>query len=103
MNIADVNPQKTTGCRRLANALGDSPAFVAPMETAQRVLLLASVGLVLIVKMINSAIEATVDRVSPARHPLAERAKNMGSAAVLSTAANAVRTWTFILRPVVLG
>ena len=49
----------------------------------ERSLLIGSVALVLIVELLNSAIEAAVDRVSLDLHPLAGRAKDMGSAAVL--------------------
>jgi diacylglycerol kinase (ATP) len=49
----------------------------------QAVLLTGSVVLVLIVELLNSAIEATVDRVSLDQHPLAKHAKDVGSAAVM--------------------
>jgi diacylglycerol kinase (ATP) len=49
----------------------------------QRALLIASCLLVLIVELLNSAIEAVVDRIGPERHVLSGRAKDMGSAAVL--------------------
>lgn len=52
-------------------------------DWVERVLLIGSVGLVLIVELLNSAIEAAVDRVSLDLHPLAGRAKDMGSAAVM--------------------
>jgi len=50
---------------------------------AQGVLLAGSVVLVLIVELLNSAIEATVDRISLDQHPLAKQAKDVGSAAVM--------------------
>ncbi len=49
----------------------------------EMVLLVGSVALVLIVELLNSAIEAAIDRISLAHHPLSKRAKDMGSAAVL--------------------
>lgn len=49
----------------------------------QAVLLAGSVVLVLIVELLNSAIEATVDRISFEHHPLAKYAKDLGSAAVM--------------------
>lgn len=49
----------------------------------QGVLLAGSVVLVLIVELLNSAIEATVDRISLDQHPLAKQAKDVGSAAVM--------------------
>jgi len=63
----------------------------------ERTLLLSSLLLVLVVEMINSAIEAVVDRVSMERHPLAGRAKDMGSAAVFLALLNVVITWALIL------
>jgi diacylglycerol kinase (ATP) len=46
-------------------------------------LLAGSVLLVLIVELLNTAVEAAIDRIGPERHPLSKRAKDMGSAAVL--------------------
>ena len=63
----------------------------------ERALLMASVILVLIVELLNSAIEATVDRISLDRHPLAKRAKDMGSAAVMLSLVNAAAVWLLIL------
>lgn len=123
--MTNVNPHKATGLRRLINALGYSlsglrlawkdeaafrqevilaiilvpVAFMMPVGEIQRVLLVGSVMLVLVVEMINSAIEAVVDRVSLDIHPLAKKAKDMGSAAVLLALANAILIWTMILWP----
>jgi diacylglycerol kinase (ATP) len=66
--------------RRAAHPLGLLP--VAEWPGGARCWL-AGVLLVLIVELLNSAIEATVDRISMERHPLAKRAKDIGSAAVL--------------------
>lgn len=65
----------------------------------ERAILLGSLLLVLIVEMINSAIEAVVDRASPERHELAGRAKDMGSAAVLLALVNVLACWLLILGP----
>ena len=62
-----------------------------------RALLVGSILLVLIVELLNSAIEATVDRVSLDDHSLAKRAKDIGSAAVFLTLVNAGVTWLLIL------
>ena len=123
--MTNVNPHKATGLRRLINALGYSlsglrfawkdeaafrqevilaiilvpVAFMMPVGEIQRVLLVGSVMLVLVVEMINSAIEAVVDRVSLDIHPLAKKAKDMGSAAVLLALANAILIWIMILWP----
>jgi diacylglycerol kinase (ATP) len=66
----------------------------APME---RALMIASVLLVLIVELINSAIEATVDRISLENHQLAKRAKDIGSAAVLIALINVLVVWGLVL------
>jgi diacylglycerol kinase (ATP) len=63
----------------------------------ERALLVGSVILVLIIELLNSAVEATVDRVSLEHHDLAKRAKDMGSAAVMLSFANAAIVWTIVL------
>lgn len=60
------------------------------VETA---LLAASVLLVLIVELLNTAVEAAIDRIGLERHPLSKRAKDMGSAAVLLALLVAGGTW----------
>jgi diacylglycerol kinase (ATP) len=62
-----------------------------------RALLIAALFLVLIVELINSAIEAVVDRVSLENHHLAKRAKDIGSAAVLLSLINAAAVWALVL------
>ncbi|MEZ5479164.1 MAG: diacylglycerol kinase [Thiolinea sp.] len=67
-------------------------------ETAvERVLMIGSLLLLLIVELLNSAIETVVDRVGTERHELSGRAKDMGSAAVLLAIINAVLIWFFML------
>lgn len=63
----------------------------------ERALMIGSVILVLVVELLNSAIEATVDRVSLERHQLAKRAKDIGSAAVLVALLNAAVVWALVL------
>ena len=63
----------------------------------ERALLVGSVLLVLVVELLNSATEAVVDRISLERHPLAKRAKDMGSAAVMLALCNVVAVWLLIL------
>lgn len=72
-------------------------ALLLPAGGAGHALMIASVFLVLIVELINSAIEAAVDRISLERHQLAKRAKDIGSAAVLLALINVVVTWALIL------
>jgi diacylglycerol kinase (ATP) len=62
-----------------------------------RALLIGSLLLALIVEMVNAAIEATVDRVSLEQHPLAKRAKDIGSAAVMLALLNAAVIWLLVL------
>ena len=61
------------------------------------ILLIGSMLLVLIVEVLNSAIEAVVDRVGAEQHELSGRAKDMGSAAVLLTLLNAGFIWLMIV------
>jgi len=63
----------------------------------ERALLVGSVLLVLIVELLNSAIEATVDRVSLDDHSLAKRAKDIGSAAVMLSLVNVGLIWLLVL------
>jgi diacylglycerol kinase (ATP) len=65
----------------------------------ERALMLGSIILILIVEILNSAIEAVVDKASPEMHELAKRAKDMGSAAVLFSLINAAIIWACILWP----
>ncbi|NDU85818.1 MAG: diacylglycerol kinase [Ferrovum sp.] len=60
-------------------------------------LLIGSLMLVLLVELLNSAVEATVDRISLENHRLAKRAKDIGSAAVLVSLVNAASVWGWVL------
>ncbi len=70
-----------------------------PVEPVERVLLLGSVMLVLIVELINSSIENAVDRIGLERNELSGRAKDLGSAAVTVALLACVMTWGLILVP----
>lgn len=72
-------------------------ALLLPIPPAHKALLCASVVLVMIVELLNSAIEATVDRISTQQHELAKRAKDAGSAAVLLSLCVCVVTWALVL------
>jgi diacylglycerol kinase (ATP) len=65
-----------------------------PIEQA---LMIASILLIIIVELLNSSVEATVDRISVKRHKLAKRAKDIGSAAVFFSLVNASVIWFLIL------
>jgi diacylglycerol kinase (ATP) len=112
-----------TGLRRLISALGYSlegmisalrheeafrvevllaavlvpAALLAPVTAPAKALMIASVLLVLIVELLNSALEAAVDRVSLESHTLAKRAKDIGSAAVFLSLVNLAAVWVLVL------
>jgi len=112
-----------TGLRRILNAVGYSWAGLAAAfkhENAfqqevflalvliplalflggsgiERALMIGAVLLVLMVELLNSAIEAAVDRISLEHHQLIKRAKDMGSAAVMIALINVVVIWALIL------
>ncbi|WP_338844479.1 diacylglycerol kinase [Massilia sp. W12] len=72
-------------------------ALLLPVSAFQKLVLIAVLILVLIVELLNSAIEAVVDRVSLERHPLSKNAKDFGSAAVLLSILLVVATWAVVL------
>jgi diacylglycerol kinase (ATP) len=74
---------------------------IVPVSLLERAALAASLLVVLVVELLNSAIEAVVDRVSLDAHELSGRAKDMGSAAVLLSLVLAGVTWFAVLYPVV--
>jgi diacylglycerol kinase (ATP) len=112
-----------TGLRRLLNAFGYSLAgfraaykhedafrqevllaailiplaFWLPVAGLGKALMIGSVLLVIIVELLNSAVEATVDRISLENHDLAKRAKDIGSSAVLVSLVNVVVVWGLVL------
>lgn len=112
-----------TGLRRLLNAFGYSMAGIKaayknedafrqevlmaivliPLaiylgETGlEKAIMIASVLLVIIVELLNSSIEATVDRISLENHNLAKRAKDIGSAAVLLSLVNMAVVWGLLI------
>ena len=118
-----AGPRKgTTGLRRLLNASRYSldglsaalseaafrqelllAAVLVPLgvflgaTAMERALLAGSVLLVLVVELLNSGIEAAVDRVSLEDHALAKRAKDLGSAAVMLALFNAAVVWLLVL------
>jgi|ERR1700690_1373848 diacylglycerol kinase (ATP) len=72
-------------------------AFWLGKTGVEKALLSGTILLVLVVEMLNSGIEAVVDKASPEAHELAKRAKDMGSAAVLLTLLNALVVWFCVL------
>lgn len=72
-------------------------ALVFGATAVEKAILIGSWFLVLLVEIINSAIEAIVDRVSLEFHPLSKKCKDIGAAAVLLSIVNAITIWTIIL------
>lgn len=72
-------------------------ALWLPESHLGKALMLGSVLLVLIVELVNSAIEAVVDRISLENHDLAKRAKDIGSAAVFLSMLNLLIIWGLVL------
>lgn len=68
-----------------------------PLPVIESILMLGVVVLVLIVELLNSAVEAVVDRIGSERHELSGRAKDIGSAAVFVALSFAAFTWLYIL------
>ncbi|MDX1433000.1 MAG: diacylglycerol kinase [Gammaproteobacteria bacterium] len=78
-------------------------AVVLPRTWLHSALLIASVMLVLVIELVNSAVEAAVDRVSGDHHELAKRAKDIGSAAVCLSLVNCGVVWLIVLVEEFLG
>ncbi|KJF87550.1 diacylglycerol kinase [Photobacterium phosphoreum] len=72
-------------------------SFFMPVTKVERLMMIGSLFIVVIVELINSAIEAVVDRIGPEHHELSGRAKDIGSAAVFVALALVVITWGSIL------
>ncbi len=74
-------------------------AFILPVLPVERVLLIGSVLMVLIVELLNSGVEAAIDRISYENHGLSKRAKDFGSAAVMMALLVCFLTWIMLLWP----
>lgn len=72
-------------------------ALLLKVSAFEKLVLIGVLVLILIVELINSAIEAVVDRVSLERHSLSKNAKDFGSAAVLLACLLAIATWAVVL------
>ncbi len=77
--------------------LGSVIAVALRISAFEKLVLIGVLMLVLIVELINSAIEAMVDRISPERHPLSKNAKDFGSAAVFLACGLALAAWAVVL------
>lgn len=74
-------------------------ALFLPLAVLEKILLIYSVLAVLIVELLNSAIEAAIDRISLDTHHLSKRAKDLGSAAVLLSLLQLVLFWGLLVLP----
>ena len=72
-------------------------SFLLQVSRVERAVLIAVCLLALIVELLNSAIEAAIDRISLERHPLSKNAKDMGSAAQFVALTMIVLVWAVIL------
>jgi diacylglycerol kinase (ATP) len=77
-------------------------AVLIPVSVLEKLALMLVLAFVLVVELLNSAVEAVVDRISLERHPLSRNAKDLGSAAVFVSVIVAGLTWAAIVVPVVL-
>ena len=72
-------------------------ALFLPVSGIGKAIMIAAVLLVIVVELLNSAVEATVDRISLENHRLAKRAKDIGSAAVFVSLINVAVVWSLVL------
>ncbi|MHB1237207.1 MAG: diacylglycerol kinase [Gallionella sp.] len=72
-------------------------ALLLPASALGKALMISSILLVLIVELLNSALESAVDHTSLEQHPLAKRAKDIASAAVLLSIVNALAVWGLVI------
>ncbi|MCL1113949.1 diacylglycerol kinase [Shewanella basaltis] len=76
-------------------------ALIVDVSTTERILMVMTLLIVLIVELLNSAIEAVVDRVGDEIHPLSGQAKDIASAAVFISLALCAITWAIVLIPLI--
>jgi diacylglycerol kinase (ATP) len=77
-------------------------AYLLPISHLEKALLISSLIMVLVVELLNSSVEAAIDRISFEHHDLSKRAKDFGSAAVMLALFIAVLMWSAICIPHVL-
>lgn len=78
-------------------------ALLLPIGYLEKALLISSLVMVLVVELLNSSVEAAIDRISFEHHDLSKRAKDFGSAAVMLTLMIAIFIWLAICIPLVLS
>lgn len=77
-------------------------ACIVPVAPVERAMLIATVMLVIIVELLNSSVEAAIDRISTDHHLLSKRAKDIGSAAVFMSLVLCGLVWAILLVPLAL-
>lgn len=78
-------------------------ALVLSISHLEKVLLISSLVMVLVVELLNSSVEAAIDRISFEHHDLSKRAKDFGSAAVMLALLIAVLLWSAVCAPLVFN
>ncbi len=78
-------------------------AVFLPLDRVERIILIMTLMFVLVVELLNSAIEAIVDRVSLENHELSKRAKDLGSAAVFLSLVMTTLAWVLLAGPAVVS
>ena len=78
-------------------------ALFLPISPLEKCALIASLILVLVVELLNSSVEAAIDRISFDHHDLSKRAKDFGSAAVMLTLLISTLLWATICIPIVIN
>ncbi len=74
-------------------------AIILPVNAVSTALMIGSLALILVVELLNSAIELIIDYLRPEHHPLAKRIKDMASAAVFLAYVSCIVIWTIMLWP----
>ena len=78
-------------------------ALALPISLLERSLLVSSLVMVLVIELLNSSVEAAIDRISFEHHDLSKRAKDFGSAAVMLALVVATLLWAAVCAPLILS
>ena len=89
--------EKTLRQWTLANIASAALAFSLDLSALERAVILGFGLMILVAELINTAVEATVDRISLDPHPLSKKAKDVGSATVAVAALTALIVWVVVL------
>ncbi len=77
-------------------------ALLLPITLLEKALLLSSLVMVLVIELLNSSVEAAIDRISFEHHDLSKRAKDFGSAAVMLALFVSALIWAAVCIPLIL-